>query len=180
MGSPKEPPPVKLFVALLFNREDPLTSVEADLIRLFGPKDSSSRVIPWALTDYYAKEMGSDLLRQFVSFGHLVSPERLPEIKLQTQSLEDQYCWVSGGQRGRRVNIDPGYVDAGKVVLASTKNAAHRIYLGSGIYGEVTLLYHDGSFQPFIYTYRDYLWPDTRSFFSALRSLYLSQLRKGR
>jgi len=179
MGNPKEPYPVKLFVALLLNPEDLLASVEEDLIGLFGSIDSSSRIIPWGISDYYGKEMGPGLLRRFVSFGPLTSSERLPEIKLQTQALEEKYQWIRGEEKGRRVNIDPGYIDAGKVVLASTKNAAHRIYLHSGIYGEVTLLFHNGSFQPFIYTYKDYLWPETKSFFSALRSLYLSQLRRG-
>ncbi len=179
MGSLKQPQPVKFFVALLANREDLLTSVEADLSRLFGSVDSSSRVIPWALTDYYEREMGSGLLRRFVSVGPLLSPERLPEIKLQTQSLEEKYLSACGGEKGRQVNIDPGYLDAGKIVLASTKGSAHRVYLHSGIYGEITLLFHNGSFQPLIYTYRDYLWPESLSFFSAVRSLYLSQLRTG-
>jgi Domain of unknown function (DUF4416) len=179
MGSFKEPRPVKLFAGLLLNSEDLLVSVEEDLIELFGSIDSSSGIIPWVLSEYYAKEMGTGLLRRFVSFDPLISPEKLPEIKLQTQTLEGKYQWVRGEERGRRVNIDPGYIDAGKVVLASTKNAAHRIYLHSGIYAEATLIFHDGSFQPFVYTYKDYLWPETRSFFSALRSLYLSQLRQG-
>ena len=178
MGSPKEPRPVKLFAALLLNSEDLLGSVEEDLIELFGSVDSSSRLLSWGLSEYYAKEMGTELLRRFISFGPLISPERLPETKLQTQTLERKYQWVRGEEEGRRVNIDPGYVDAGKVVLASTKSAGHRIYLRAGIYAEATLLYHDGSFQPFVYTYKDYLWAETISFFSALRSRYLSQLRR--
>lgn len=176
MSSPKEPTPVKLFAALLFGNEDILPSVENDLSRVFGPVDSSTGIVSWELTDYYKQEMGADLMRRFISFGPLLSPEKLPEIKLQARAIEEKYQWV-GEKRGRKVNVDPGYLDAGKVVLASTKPAAHRIYLGSGIYGEVTMLFHNGSFESFIYTYKDYLWPDTISFFSALRPLYLSQLR---
>jgi hypothetical protein len=179
MGTVKEPTPVKLFVALLSGNEDLLSTVEKELVGLFGAVDSSTRGIPWELTDYYKEEMGSGLMRRFVSFEALVSPEKLPEIKLQTQSLEEKYRWLRGEEKGRRVNVDPGYLDAGKVVLASTKDASHRIYLRSGIYGEVTLLFHKGSFEPFIYTYKDYLWRDTHSFFSAVRSLYLRQLRSG-
>jgi hypothetical protein len=177
MGIPKEPRPVKLFVALLSKYENLLASVERDLTGLFGSIDSSTRAVPWRLTDYYEKEMGADLLRKFVSFGPLISPERLPEIKLQTQDLEEKYC-VKEETGGRRMNIDPGYLEAGKVVLASTKHAAHRIYLRSGIYGEVTLIFRSGAFEPLIHTYKDYFWPESLSFFSGLRSPYLSQLKK--
>lgn len=177
MGMVMEPTPVKLFVALVSPYEDLLPEVEKELTGLFGPMDSSTRPISWGLTDYYKEEMGTGLMRRFVSFEHLVSPEQLPEIKLQTRSIEERYRWVRGEKTGRRVNVDPGYLDTGKVVLASTKDSGHRIYLRSGIYGEVTLLFHKGSFVPFIYTYKDYVWAETQSFFSAVRSRYLSQLR---
>ena len=120
--------------------------------------------------------MGPALLRQFVSFAQLGSPEKLTEMKLRTQGIEESYLPADGERKGRQVNIDPGYLDVGKVVLASTKSAAHRIYLRSGIYAEATLLFQNGSFQSFPYTYRDDLWPETLSFFAALRSLYLKQL----
>lgn len=175
---PKEPKPVKLFAALLSNHGELFPSVEGDLKTLFGSLDSARGPSPWEVTDYYEEEMGSGLLRKFVSFGPLISPERLPEIKLRTQVLEENYQWTKGEKRGRRINIDPGYLDAGKVVLASTKDASHRIYLRSGIYGETTLFFHSGSFRPFAHTYRDYLWPETFSFFAALRTLYLSQLKQ--
>ncbi len=179
MGIPKEPRPVKLFVALLSHYEDLFPSVESDLTGLFGSIDSASGTLPWEVTDYYEEEMGSALLRKFLSFGPLISPERLPEIKLITQDLEENYYWREGEKKGRKVNIDPGYLEAGKVVLASTKNASHRIYLRAGIYGEATLMFHSGSFRPFSHTYPDYRWPETLSFFALLRSLYLSQLRQG-
>jgi len=178
MGTPTHPKPVKLFAALLSNQADLFGSVEGDLVGLLGPIDSSTRTLPWEVTDYYCEEMGSGLLRRFVSFSPLISPEVLPEIKLGTQGLEEKYRRIEDEKRGRRVNIDPGYLDAGKVVLASTKDASHRICLRSGIYAETTLLFHDGSFHPYGHAYPDYLWPETLSFFAALRSLYLSQLRQ--
>ncbi len=177
MGIPREPKPVKYFVALLSGHAELLLSAKADLTRILGCIDSSSPILPWAMTRYYEEEMGSGLLRGFVSFGPLLSPERLAEIKIKTQGLEEKHQRVEGEKKRRRVNIDPGYLDAGKVVLASTKDAPHRIYLNSGIYGEATLLYHGGSFHPFPYTYPDYLWPEALGFFTALRSLYLHQLR---
>jgi hypothetical protein len=97
-------------------------------------------------------------------------------MKVRTQQFEDAYHAVDSG--GRRINLDPGYLDAYKVVLASTKNANQRIYLGSGIYGEATLLYHDGGFHGLEYTYRDYLWPETLAFLTQARAHYLTQLRE--
>jgi hypothetical protein len=108
----------------------------------------------------------------------LHSPGNLAGIKLQTQDMERQYRSGGPQHKGRRVNIDPGYLEAGKVVLASTKNAGHRIYLKSGIYGETTLLYFDGAFQACPHTYPDYLSAETLVFFTSLRSVYLGQLRK--
>ncbi len=177
MGTPREPKPVKPFVALLSNHESLFPSVEGDLRSIFGSIDSVSETFPWQVTDYYENEMGPRLLRRFVSFEPLTLPERLPEIKLRTQDLEGNYQWFEGGKRGRRVNIDPGYLETSKVVLASTKDASHRIYLCSGIYGEVTLRFESGHFQPLAHTYPDYRWQETLSFFAAMRSLYLSQLK---
>src|SRR5262249_750615 len=115
MGMPGNPKPVKLFAALLSSKSDLLVDAETELSALFGPVDARSEVLPWAVSDYYAPEMGSDLYRQFVAFSRPLSPEALPEIKLQTQEIERRHR--AGG--GRRINIDPGYIDAGKVVLAS-------------------------------------------------------------
>lgn len=178
MGFPKEPKPVKLFVALLTRHQELFPAVEEEIAALFGPADSVSASLPWAVSDYYEKEMGSALLRKFVSFGSPVSPGELAEIKLKTQGLEERYRWSEGERGGRRINIDPGYLDGGKIVLASTKGASHRVYLGSGVYGEVTLLYRNGSFAPLPYTYPDYLWPETLAFFTGLRALYLGQLKQ--
>ena len=178
MGTPREPKPVKLFVALLACHEELFPSVAGGLSALFGPIDSASQTVPWSVTDYYEREMGSGLLRRFLSFAPLISPDSLAEIKLKTQGVEQNYQRAERGRTRRRVNIDPGYLDAGKVVLASTKSAAHRIYLRSGIYGEATLLYYDGSFHPFAYTYPDYVWPEAKAFFAASRSRYLEQLKQ--
>lgn len=178
MGIPTAPKPAKIFVGLLANDEKLFAPAEARLAELLGSMDSASPILPWSVTDYYEQEMGAGLRRRFVSFAPLSAPERLPEFKLRAHEIEEEYAGTQSGKKRRRVNIDPGYLDAGKVVLASTKYAPHRLYLGSGIYGEITLLFQSGSFQSFAHTYRDYLWPETVSFFAALRSLYLSQLRR--
>jgi hypothetical protein len=120
--------------------------------------------------------MGEKLLRKFVTFERLISPEELVRLKLETNALESALSSASS----RRVNLDPGYLDATKLVLASTKNQAHRLYLSQGIYAEVTLLYHHGAFHPFVYTYADYRWPETHAFLRRARTRYLELSRKRR
>jgi Domain of unknown function (DUF4416) len=178
MARPGDPKPAKYLVGLLSADIELLNSVETDLAAIFGAIDARSQTLPWNLSKFYENEMGGGLLRRFVSFSRLDSPGNLAGIKLQTQEVERRY--KSGGPRrtGRRVNIDPGYLEAGKLVLASTKNAAHRIFLQSGIYGETTLLYYDGAFQGCPHTYPDYLWVETLSFLTSVRSTYLEQLRE--
>jgi hypothetical protein len=178
MGIPRDPKPAKYFVGLLSSEVELLDSVEIDLIAIFGAIDTRSEILPWNLSRFYENQMGVGLFRRFVSFFRLDSPGNLADVKRQAQEVEGRYR--SGGTQhtGRRVNIDPGYLETGKVVLASTKNAAQRIYLRSGIYGETTLHYYDGAFHACPHTYPDYLWVETLSFLTSVRSVYLDQLRK--
>jgi Domain of unknown function (DUF4416) len=178
MGTVKEPKPVKYFVALLSCQTDLLSAVETDLTDLLGAIDGRSEIVPWAASRFYEREMGRDLLRRFLSIDRLLSPEALAEVKLGTEEIEGHYRQAAANGGGRCVNCDPGYLDTGKVVLASTKNASQRIYLRGGIFAEATLLYYDHSFHGCPYTYPDYLWPETLRFLSACRGRYLAQLRQ--
>ena len=178
MGTPREPRPSKYFVAVLSSDSELLTTVESDLAPILGAVDARSEVWPWSASKFYESEMGSDLRRRFLSFEPLASPGDLARIKLLTQQVEDKYRDRTSDRGGRRLNVDPGYIDTFKVVLASTKNAGQRIYLDSGIYAEATLMYFDGAFHGLAYTYPDYLWPVTLAFFTSLRSVYVDQLRR--
>lgn len=175
MGTAREPGPVKYFVGLLSCEPELLEQIETDLTPIFGMVESRSETLPWLESKYYEREMGAGLLRRFIAFAPVFSPGRLAEFKLRTQALEERLR--DRVTAGRRINIDPGYLDGFKLVLASTKNASQRIYLDGGIYGEATLLYYEGAFHGLPYTYRDYLWPQTLSFLAALRAAYLAQLR---
>lgn len=166
---------VKLFVGLLSSGKEVIPAVEEALEGLFGPIDHASALFGWSLTKYYEKEMGSGLVRKFVSFEVLAMPDELATIKRRTIELEERFR--DSLSRKRRANIDPGYVDVGKVVLASTKNANQRVYLGSGIYAEATLSYEYGSYRPYAHTYTDYQWPQTRDFFARMRTSLRRQLR---
>ena len=176
MGTPREPRPAKYFVALLLSESDLLSAVERELALALSAIDGRSAIMPWNASGFYEKEMGTELKRQFLSLSDLASPQDLAAVKLTTQAIETRFRLA--GSTARRVNLDPGYIDTHKIVLASTKDAGQRIYLSSGIYGEATLLYFDGGFHGLPYTYPDYLWPEARDFFTRLREFYLQQLRQ--
>jgi hypothetical protein len=178
MGTPKEPKPGKYFVAGLSSETCLLNAVEAELESILGAIDSRSDSLPWTLSRFYEAEMGAGLLRRFLSFEPLLSPQKLADVKLATQEIEERYRVTRGAGVRRRINLDPGYLEAGKVVLASTKNACQRIYLRAGIFAEATLLYYDGAFHGYSYTYPDYLWPETLQFLTTSRTRYLEQLRR--
>jgi hypothetical protein len=130
---------VKLFVGVITGREALIPRVRDELEGAFGAIDLESDLFPFGYTDYYRQEMGEGLLRGFVSFGELIDPARLREIKLRTMAIERAFSERSERETRRTVNLDPGYVAPSKVVLATTKDFAHRISLGEGIYAEVTL-----------------------------------------
>lgn len=171
------PAPAKLFVGLLTAEPALFAAAESALEPDYGPVDFRSEVFRWDMSRYYEREMGAGLLRRFLSCERLVSPAALAAIKCHTNRLEQSFTRPPKG--ARRLNLDPGYLDATRIVLASTKDQAHRIYLAHGIYAEVALRYHHGAFQPFDYTYPDYCWPRTHAFLKRLRRRYLEQRRQG-
>jgi hypothetical protein len=176
MGTPKVPAPAKLITGLLGASDVLLEQAAAALCNRYGPIDSASVPVDWTVSPYYRDEMGPGIRRQFLSFKRLIAADELTAVKLGTNDLEASWRTASG----RQVNVDPGYIAATKLVLASTKDAAHRIYLGRGIYAEVTLLFSNGTFQPHPYTYPDYAAREAVAFFNGVRAIYLEQLRSGR
>jgi len=174
MGSIRGFNPVKLFVGVLVSERSLLGQVEARLASEFGAIDHRSDIIPFDFTDYYTKEMGDTLTRQFFSFESLIAGEQLPQLKLKTNSLEERFALPNVS---RPVNLDPGYIEHAKVVLASTKNFYHRIYLRDGIFAEVTMHFKNNTFQFFPWTYPDYQSRDYLEFFFKLRHIYRGQLR---
>ncbi len=140
-----------LFVGALYQKKEYLSQAREKLAEHFGKIAAETSPISWDYSHYYESELGRSLKRVFMFFGR-IAPERLPEIKLATNGMERELS----AEGKRNINLDPGYLTRSKVVLASTKNYAHRIYLGSGIFAEITLVYVDGRFRPHLFTYRDY------------------------
>ena len=173
MSAPKEADDVKLVVSLFSPEEKTLEEVILKLQRMFGPSDWRSPPLFFDRTRYYEKEMGWPLHRRFLSFANLIRPEAIVDIKLQTNEVEKEYL-----QEGkRRVNIDPGYVALERLVLATGKNYTHRMYLSKGIYADLTLVFHQGSFQTLDWTYRDYADSVVIGYFNDIREHYKNQLR---
>ncbi len=173
MGEIKTHPPVKLIAAITFAPGIDLPEVKKKLGEIFSPIDLEGPLYAFTFTDYYQPEMGAGLTKQMVSFRELIPVEQLPDIKIATNQLEARYARTGK----RRVNIDPGYLTAAKLVLATTKDYDHRIYLGRGIFGDVHLRYRKGHFQVNEWTYPDYRQPEVLHFFEQVREVYLHQLK---
>ncbi len=172
MGKIISPIPVKLIIGLIFKDEEFLKISAGILRRHFGATDYESLIMPFSYTDYYQKEFGVGLKRKFLSFTKLIPSERLAAIKVLTNKIETKLSQ----NNSRKINIDPGYLTMAKLVLASTKDYSHRIYLDKGIFAEVTLVYQKNSFQPREWTYPDYRSEEYIRIFQEIRKLYAQQI----
>ena len=167
------PKKVKLFCGLIFLHEEYLKKAKHVLERKFGGIDFQSQIISFSYTNYYEEEMGKELKRQFVSFHSLIKPEYLTKAKLFTLKIERK---MSRNNR-RFINIDPGYLNEAKVVLASTKDFSHRIYFKEGIFAEITLIYHKKGFQTLPWTFPDYRTPQYHKILRQIRDIYRRQIK---
>lgn len=174
MGVIRSCEPVKLICGFIFKENDILNKARTALKKRFGEIDFESQGLFFDLTDYYKEEFGANLTRKFFGFKKLIHPNRLAEIKIITNQLERKFS-----KRGSRlINIDPGYIDLAKLVLASTKDFKHRIYLNKGIFAEITLFYQNKTFQPWEWTYPDYRTSGYIGIFNQLREIYAGQIKR--
>jgi len=177
MGRIKEPTPVKLFFGVITGFPNTLPRLRKELTERFGEIDIEEGGIPFTFTEYYQKEMGGGLLRWFLGFERLIDPGELAGIKRFSNELED--AWRERVRDvPRPINLDPGYISASNMVLASTKDYAHRIYLGKGIYAEVEYLFKKEGIGFLPWTYPDYRTKEYQRFFQEARRKYLLKLKK--
>ena len=176
MGQIKPPSFVKLIVGVITANTNLLEAVYLKLEERFGEIDFKGRLMPFDYTAYYKKEMGRELQRQFISFDRLTLPDELAAAKYFSNAVERYFA--ENETTRRRVNLDPGYISAAKLVLASTRDHAHRIHLQNGIYAENTLKFRDKTFQPWEWTYPDYRTPAYIEIFNQIRQIYLGQLQE--
>ena len=176
MSKPKIPEPAKLFLSIIYSDPSAAEGCVVKITSCFGPVDYSTRELDFNLTGYYAAEMGEPLQRRFFTFRDLMDPGRLAEIKLFTNSLEEEFA-IEGK---RRINLDPGFLSMNNLVLASGKAVGHRPYLGQGIYADLTLVFESGSFRGLPWTYQDYASPEIITFLNRIRESYKADLREWR
>jgi hypothetical protein len=173
MGTAKTPQPVKLIVSAFAPDDALLAQAHRAMVAEWGATDWESDLLPFDHTTYYQREFGPGLVRRMWAFERLIDPGTLAAIKVRSNELEGR--WLVEDKR--RVNLDPGYVSMAKLVLATTKNHGHRIYLGEGIYAEVTLRYQDGAFRPWPWSYPDYATAAYCRMFETIRRRYIEQSR---
>jgi len=171
------PKPVKLICGILACDEPALDAARREFCRVFGAADCVSEVWPFDLTTYYAPQAGPTILRQFVSIDELVCPSRLASIKHTTNRLEQELAAQLGRPWPRPVNFDPGLIEPSKLVLASTKNFAHRIYIGENMYAEVTMTYVRGKWETFPFTFPDFKSGRYDRFLSRVRERLAQQTK---
>jgi Domain of unknown function (DUF4416) len=169
MGSPAQPAPVLLIVAAISRYSEALAWSLRTIESHFGPMAMVSPVFDFTETEYYTATMGSDLKKQFFACERLIDPAQLIDLKLQTNRWEEEFAAQGAFSEPRPLNLDPGYITLAKLVLASTKDHSHRLYLGRGIYAEITLNYRAGRWQESEWTYPDYRRADFQQFFVECR-----------
>lgn len=178
MGELRNVDPVLMFSAVFAPTEGALDWAKEKMQQHWAPIALSSPVFQFTETEYYAAEMGAELLKQLVVLEPLQAPEWLPGAKRQSNQWEAEYQQLMETPDARPVNIDPGYVTLAKLVLATTKDRDHRLYLGQGIYGEVTLHYKHGQWTADRWTYPDFQRADYHLFLEQCREYLKSQKKQ--
>ena len=174
MGKIKNPRPEKLICGFIYKDERDLKEAKNILAKKYNTIDYESPVLDFRYTDYYNHEMGKGLKRSFISFEKPVQPGELADIKVFTNSVEEKFYYPHS--KKRKVNIDPGLISMAKLVLASTKDFYHRIYIGRGIYAEVTLKYRGKNFEPFEWTFPDYASDEYKEILLKIRQIHAKQV----
>jgi hypothetical protein len=172
-----DPKPVKLIIGVLAANDEALSKAIEAVETELGTIDFKSETWPFTQTEYYKNQTGERILRRFVSIDKLIDPGRLADIKHRTNEIEKQLAGQLTTDLPRPVNLDPGIIEPSKLVLATTKNYSHRIYIGNKMYAEVTLIYDKGHWKHFDYTYPDYRLKNYNDFFSKVRNRLVEQLR---
>lgn len=176
MSKLNEPPPVRLFAGLIYSCETLFEKCTGLMEKEFGKILQTSEEFDFSQTTYYEKEMGKNLKRKFVFFRKLINREQISGVKIICNDIENLLS-----ENGRRkINIDPGYIAPEHVVLSTGKPYSHRVYLGKGVYAELTLIYENNGFRYMEWTYPDYKFKNIQDMFLDTRKVYLDKLKEGK
>jgi hypothetical protein len=178
VAQPKPFAPVKLVCGVIYGDASLYDRARALLVDRYGPTDLESAAVAFDQTDYYEKDMGPGLKRRFMSFERLARPDELAEIKIETNGLEARLRGEAD-TTFRAVNIDPGYLTASALVMATAKDFSHRIPLAHGIYAHLEFMFTKTDVRFLDWTYPDMRRDGLRRFFLEARRRYLERLRSG-
>ncbi|MCS7280046.1 MAG: DUF4416 family protein [Desulfobacterota bacterium] len=173
MGEVRYPKPALYFASVIYRNYGFYVQSLHKLTELLGEIEETTDELDFTHTQYYNEEMGENLKRRFVLFKPLRGREELPQVKIKTNAIERDLSY----ENKRTVNVDPGYITLENVILATTKNYTHRIYLRDGIYADLTLIYKKGSYRPLEWTYPDYSEEKTVALFNAWRAILKKKLK---
>lgn len=177
MAEPKPFSAVKLICGIIASDTQVFSRGEKALVQIFGQSDAISPLFAFDFTDYYEKQMGKNLRRQFLSFLRLIRPERISEIKLQTNRLEKELKAEFQSDH-RIINLDPGYITPSALIITTTKDFSHRVPLQKGIYAHLELLFGKNNVRPLSWTYPDFKSERYHVFFLKARKIYLEQIKR--
>lgn len=172
MGTEREPEKVLLVMTVFSNSKKLIEDLKIEIQEIYGEIILNSPTFLFNETSYYEKEMGKDLNLEIIAFKNFISPKDISQIKVKTNFLEKKLRNAENHNVKRAINIDPGYVTLNKFVLATTKDAGHRIYIDNGIYGEATLSYENKGWKEHSYTYKNYKNKEYQEFLTTVREFY--------
>lgn len=173
MSEPHKVLPCKLFIGAFYSDENFLIKAKEEMEKNIGEIDFESEIFDFIYTNYYEKEMGKNIKRIFYSFKELIDPSKIVDIKYITWDIEKKFTL----EGKRKVNIDPGYMDYFKVVLVSFKEGGYKVYLGKGVYADITLWYEKGKFRPLLTSFPDFKSDLYEKTFLKIREIYKRDLK---
>ena len=176
MGAAVEFENEKLIIGVIYHDTAVLDEAMKILVDEFGEVDLVSEEFSFSgeFSTYYDDELGGEGLRRIYSFKNTVAPDRQADIKIRTNEIEAHFS-VDGK---RKINLDPGFINHGRLMLATTKAAGFRIPLKNGIYTELTLFYARGEWHKLPWSYRDYQSERVQRFITEVRQIYLAERRE--
>ncbi len=172
--------PVLLIAAVTSRYEEALSWTATQTAEKWGKPILESPIFDFTETSFYTESMGTELKKQFLAFETLIDPETIAPTKIQSNDWEQQYAEHNDHSEVRPLNIDPGYISEAKLVLVTTKDRDHRLYLQQGIFAEVTLYFRSGDWKSSRWTYPDYQREDFQAFFTKCRNYLREQIRQSR
>ncbi|HYF49928.1 MAG TPA: DUF4416 family protein [Planctomycetota bacterium] len=182
MGDVRPAPLVTPLVAMLASDAAHFDAARPLLEELLGPAEVVSDVFPFDKTEYYRDTMGPSIVRGFYVFERLADPAALPDWKHAAHRIEAslRLTLAPSGVPHRPINIDPGYLAGSKLVLASTKDFAHRIYLRDGIFAEITLNFRGDAWESHHFTFPDFKSGMYDAFLRKARDRHLKWVKEAR